>query len=412
MAAGSDDVGVTGYEVFRNDRLIAVLGPTTTYADRSVDGLATYTYAVQARDAAANVSALSSPASVDTPIVLREGFDTAAALHRFAPAARLGWDRTTRALHLPSGAHGRIALPEPASRLFVRLRFRIASRGANRVPLVALRSSTGTVLTASLDARGRLGAVQPASGQWHDLQVHADTRARRVGDLARRPAAAGAHDAARRRLPPIAAVELGGPGRFDLLVDDLTANTTFLSDTVRPSAPRLTLRLVRSGTVALAWTASRDDVAVAGYRIFRGGIEIGRTTAGVRRFVDRAAPPGTRATYAVRAADAAGNLSAAASRALRVPWLSAPRHRLIRAGHPIRLSLPPAGRAVVLSLRVRPRSAPHGAVVARLGPTIVRLPRSARRNHWIALRVRVSRPGTTLRLGGAKAVDVDRVLVR
>ena len=410
--AGGDDVGVTGYEVFRNDRLIAVLGPTTTYADRSVDGLATYTYAVQARDAAANVSGLSPPASVDTPIVLREGFDTAAALHRFAPAARLGWDRTTRALHLPSGAHGRIALPEPASRLFVRLRFRIASRGANRVPLVALRSSTGTILAASLDAGGRLGAVQPASGQWHDLQVHADTGARESEiwlDGQQRPElttrlAAG--------LPPITAVELGGAGRFDMLVDDLTANTTFLSDTVRPSTPRLTLRLVRSGTVALAWTASRDDVAVAGYRIFRGGIEIGRTTAGVRRFVDRAAPPGARAIYAVRAADAAGNLSAAASRVIRVPWFSAPGRRLIRAGHPIRLSLPPAGRAVVLSLRVRPRSAPRGAVVARLGTTVVRFPRSARRNHWIALRVRVSRPGTTLRLGGAKAVDVDRVLVR
>ena len=409
---GSDDTAVAGYEVFRDGVLIAVLGPTTTYSDTSVDGLSTYTYAVQTRDVAVNVSGLSPIATVDTPIVLREGFDARRSLKRFAPAARLGWDRAARALHLPSGAHGRIALPEPTSRLFVRFRFRIASRGANVVPLVALRSAKGMIMAAALDARGRLGAVQPASAQWHDLQVHADTGTRTSEiwlDGRQRPELTTRLGAG---LPPITGIELGGPGTFDILVDDLTANTTFLSDTVRPSAPRVAVRVVRSGTVSLSWTAARDDVAVAGYRIFRGGVEIGRTTAGIRRFVDRTAPPGARATYAVRAVDAAGNLSAASSRTLGLPWLSEPRHRLVRAGHPIGLALPVAGRAVTLSLRVRPRSTPRRAVVARLGTTVVRFPRAARRNRWITLRVRVGEPGTVLRIGGSKAFDVERILVR
>ncbi len=410
---GQDDVAVAGYEVFRNGRLIAVTGPTTSYVDTTVDGLASYTYAVQARDAAANVSGLSPPATVDTPIVLRESFDTPASLKRFAPAAGLGWDRVNRALHLPSGAHGRIALPEPTPHLFVRLRFRIATRAANRVPLVALRSATGTVLAAALDASGRLGAVQPASSQWHDLQVHADTGTGMAEvwlDGRQRPEltthlAAGA--------APIAAIELGGPGTFDLLVDDLAANTAFITDTVRPTVPRLAVRLVRSRTVTLSWTAAQDDVAVAGYRILRGGIEIGRTPAGVRRFVDRAAPPGSRTTYDVRAVDAAGNLSATAPRAIHVPWLSEPRRRLIRTRHALRLVLPAARHAVTLTLRVRPRTTPsRRAVVARFGTTVVRFPRSARRGRWIALRVRVARPGAALRLGGVTSFDVDRVLVR
>ncbi len=88
---------------------------------------------------------------------------------------------------------------------------------------------------------------------------------------------------------------------------------------------------MRSRTVSLSWTAARDDVGVAGYRIFRGTVEIGRTSGKVRKFVDRAAPPGARVIYGVRAVDAAGNLSATAKKILRVPWLAEPRRRLVRA---------------------------------------------------------------------------------
>src|SRR5581483_5059141 len=57
-AASSDDVGVTGYRVYRNGAVIATVG-TTAYTDTAVVRQKTYRYAVSALDAAGNESPLS-----------------------------------------------------------------------------------------------------------------------------------------------------------------------------------------------------------------------------------------------------------------------------------------------------------------------------------------------------------------
>jgi chitodextrinase len=67
-AVASDNVGVTGYDVFRNSKLLATIGTDTSFADGSAVPNTAYRYQVRARDAAGNVSALSSPAlNVTTP---------------------------------------------------------------------------------------------------------------------------------------------------------------------------------------------------------------------------------------------------------------------------------------------------------------------------------------------------------
>src|SRR5467141_3979599 len=65
-AASSDNVGVSGYRVFRNGAQIA---PTsaTSFTNTGLSPSTTYTYAVAAVDAAGNLSARSSPASATTP---------------------------------------------------------------------------------------------------------------------------------------------------------------------------------------------------------------------------------------------------------------------------------------------------------------------------------------------------------
>jgi acid phosphatase type 7 len=65
-SASTDNVGVTGYQVFRNGSQIAT-APSTTYTDTSVQGATTYTYTVSATDAAGNVSAASNAVSLTTP---------------------------------------------------------------------------------------------------------------------------------------------------------------------------------------------------------------------------------------------------------------------------------------------------------------------------------------------------------
>jgi hypothetical protein len=63
--------------------------------------------------------------------------------------------------------------------------------------------------------------------------------------------------------------------------------------------------------VNLSWTASSDNVGVAGYKIFRGGTQI--ATSSTTSYADTTVQPGTTYTYYVVAYDGAGNTSAPSS---------------------------------------------------------------------------------------------------
>src|SRR5206468_251678 len=65
-AASSDNVGVSGYRVYRGGTQIATTS-TTSFTNTGLSPSTTYTYAVAAFDAAGNLSAQSSPASATTP---------------------------------------------------------------------------------------------------------------------------------------------------------------------------------------------------------------------------------------------------------------------------------------------------------------------------------------------------------
>lgn len=66
-AASTDNVGVTGYYVLRNDVVIAQGLTATTYVDATAVANTSYSYIVKARDAAGNVSVGSTPVNVTTP---------------------------------------------------------------------------------------------------------------------------------------------------------------------------------------------------------------------------------------------------------------------------------------------------------------------------------------------------------
>lgn len=62
--AATDNVGVTGYEIYRNGMLLATTDTTTSYSDLAVEEGLAYAYAVRARDAAGNRSAESELAII------------------------------------------------------------------------------------------------------------------------------------------------------------------------------------------------------------------------------------------------------------------------------------------------------------------------------------------------------------
>jgi len=74
--ASTDNVGVTGYDIFRNGALLTSVGTVTSYADTTVAPLNSYWYQVRAKDAAGNTSDLSNSANVETPPLFSDGLES------------------------------------------------------------------------------------------------------------------------------------------------------------------------------------------------------------------------------------------------------------------------------------------------------------------------------------------------
>lgn len=93
-----------------------------------------------------------------------------------------------------------------------------------------------------------------------------------------------------------------------------TGSFTTPTDTSAPTVPTgLSASAPNSSTVNLSWTASTDNIGVSGYRIYRGGTQIG--TSGTTSYTDSTVSGSTSYSYTVSAYDAVGNASARSSAA-------------------------------------------------------------------------------------------------
>lgn len=92
--------------------------------------------------------------------------------------------------------------------------------------------------------------------------------------------------------------------------------TTPSSEPTPPSQPTNLAALAPNASVALTWTASTDNIGVTGYEVSRattGGIPALLATTTTTSYTDASAAALTAYTYTVKAKDAAGNRSTAAT---------------------------------------------------------------------------------------------------
>jgi uncharacterized repeat protein (TIGR03806 family) len=90
-AASTDNVGVSGYRIYRNGSTTALVTVTaTSHSDTTVAASTAYTYTVRAFDAAGNESAASGAGSATTPAAGQAGLDS-----RPSNTSCLAWDRPT-----------------------------------------------------------------------------------------------------------------------------------------------------------------------------------------------------------------------------------------------------------------------------------------------------------------------------
>ncbi len=333
--AGADDVAVVGYDVYRNGSLLASIPAGTSYADKTVVPLTSYTYTLVAKDAAGNVSSPSNAASVTTGDAFADTFESGN-LSKWTTVAGLtvqqgavdGGQWAAEAVSTgASGSSAQVQLDSTLNELYYRARFKRISQGSNSVSLVRVRDATnGAIASVFLASNGKVGyrndvssttvtsGVTATSGVWHEIQLHvlvagATSQVDVWLDGVRAISQADVLGTA-----PVGRLELGDPaaGRtFDIAFDNVLADATFISDTVAPSAPsNVRSTGVTASTVDLAWDAGTDDVGVTGYRIYRGGANVGQVDGDTLAYTDSGLTEATTYSYTVTSVDAAGHESA------------------------------------------------------------------------------------------------------
>jgi fibronectin type 3 domain-containing protein len=332
--AGSDDVGITGYDLYRNGTLLTTIAPGTSYSDRTVSPLTSYSYRLVAKDAAGNVSAPSNSASITTGDIFTDGFEsgnlfnwtTVSGLTVQQEVVDGGFWAARAASTGATGASASKQLDATVNELYYRARFRIVGQGANSVSLLRFRTAANAALaSAFVSSAGKLGyrndtsstattssqAVSP--NVWHELQMHVlvNGAGSQVDVWLDGVKAIGQTDSL--GTSPIGRLELGDPAlarTFDVVFDNVVANPIFVADIAAPTAPsNLRSTGVTPTEIALAWDAAGDDVGVTTYRISRDGAAIAEVDGSTLTYSDTGLSEGTTFTYAITALDAVGHES-------------------------------------------------------------------------------------------------------
>jgi chitodextrinase len=342
--ASTDNVAVTGYRVYRNGALLATLGNVLVYQNTGVSVSTTYSYTVQAFDAAGNASAQSTAAIVTTPATP----DTAApstptglvATAVSASRINLSWSASTDNVGVTgyrvfrNGAlllslanvtsYQDNGLGAGTTYVYTVRAFDAAGNTSGHSTAVSATTSaaldttpptTPSGLTANAVTTSQVNLSWTAST---DNDAVADYRVYRNGALIANVTTTSYQD-----------TNLSASTTYSYNVDarDESANVSGLSaaavattpsapDTTAPSRPTgLVATAVSASRIDLTWIASTDNVGVTGYRIFRNGSLLDTVAGNVRTYSNTGLTATTTYSYTVRAVDAAGNVSTASTAA-------------------------------------------------------------------------------------------------
>lgn len=233
------------YAVYRNGSQVATL-TTTSFADKGLSANTTYSYYVTASDPSGNVSSPSSTVSVLTP----KAPDTT------PPTA-------------PSGLTATAASPTKVNLSWT------ASTDPNSSVAKYLVLRNGNVIATVTAPATTYADTTVVANTNYSYQVEAQD----------------------------------GAGNTSPLSNAASVTTPNPADTTPPSVPGNVAAVAVSSTqVNLSWTASTDNIGVAGYTVYRNGTKVG-TTAGTS-YGDGTVSAGTSYNYTVSAYDGAGNQSA------------------------------------------------------------------------------------------------------
>ncbi|RSC95297.1 T9SS C-terminal target domain-containing protein [Tenacibaculum singaporense] len=298
--ASTDNVGVTGYDVYQGATKIGS-STTTTYNVTGLTASTAYTFTVKAKDAAGNISAVSNTANATT---------TAATITYC----------TSKGNSVSDEYIGRVQLGSIDN----------SSGGGNgysdhtgiSTDLEKGKSNTITITPTWTGTK-----YDEGYGVWIDYNQDGDFSD--AGETVWTKAKSKDTPVSTSFTVPSSAVD--GATRMRIVmkynatptaceasfsygeVEDYTVNiTAAVADTQAPTAPSsLATSNVAQTTLTLSWTASTDNVGVTGYDVYQGTTKL--TTVTTTSYNVTGLTANTAYTFSVKATDAAGNISAASN---------------------------------------------------------------------------------------------------
>ncbi len=336
--ASTDNVGVTGYRIFRAGTLLATLGAVTAYQNTGLTPSTSFSYTVQAIDAAGNASAQSAAASATTQAALDTtaptvpgGLTTVAAS---SSQINLSWSASTdnvgvtgyRVFRAGSllATLGAVTTFQntgltPSTSFSYTVQAIDAAGNASAQSAAASATTQASLDTTAPSVPGGLTAVAASSSQinlfWSASTDNVGVTGYRVFRAGTLLATLGAVTTYQNTgLTPSTSYSytvqaVDAAGNVSAQSAPASATTKAALDTVAPSVPGgLAAVAASSSQIKLSWSASTDNVGVTGYKVFRNGVQIATTSA--LAYASTGLLPATTYSFAVAGFDAAGNSSA------------------------------------------------------------------------------------------------------
>ena len=345
--ASTDNIAVTGYDIYRDDQLRASVGPNTTSYSDGVLAPATHTYVVRAHDAAANQSDPSNsatesvvppdsekpqaPGNLAATLVGTTGVDLtwdASTDNRAVTGYVIQRDGAVIATIAPATTWSDTGVP-PGDYDYEVLAFDAADN-------ISDPSNTATINVPDVEAPtapGNLTAT--AAGSTHidlDWDASQDNVAVTAYDIYRDtllytsvgPATTSYSDSVLAPATHTYVVRARDAAALQSDPSNPATATVLPPDILKPSAPgNFQANLNGAGRVDLTWDAALDDRAVTAYRVYRNGTAVA-DLGPVLSYSDTNLAP-QHYTYSVTALDAAGNESDPSSEAgVTVPDVGKP----------------------------------------------------------------------------------------
>lgn len=295
-SGATDNVAVTGYDVYRGGVLIGSTTTATTFAATGLTPSTSYTFNVRAKDAAGNVSVNSNTVNVTT---LAGGITYCTSQGNSVADEYIGRVQIGTINNVSGGVSGYVDYTSISTNL---------TKGASAT-ITITPTWTGSTYSegyAVFIDYNQNGVFTDAGETVWSL---APTSATPVSGTFTVPTTA-VTGATRMRVSMKyngipTACETFPYGQVEDYTVNLIAGT---SDTTPPTAPTLTASGTTQTSTNLAWSGATDNVGVTGYDVYRNGTFLASTTT--TTYAATGLTASTAYTFYVRAKDAAGNVSA------------------------------------------------------------------------------------------------------